>query len=697
MGADTKPENGRKRVIIESVQPEVDGGRFPAKRIVGDRLVVTADIFGDGHDHVEARLLYRTSDERKWKTVRMEPLGNDRWSAAFTVATMGRYVYTLAAGIDHFDTWQSGFEKKLAAGQDMSVELLNGAQLVEQAAKRSIGKDAARLKAWAKTLSGEAANSPEPAPKKSKRSKQDAVELEAGATAEGAAAPKPVLSAATAVALSAELAEVMARNPETKLETRYDRELEIVVDRERARYSTWYELFPRSAGPEPGVHGTFRDVEAQLDYVQSLGFDVLYMPPIHPIGRSFRKGKNNSVTAEPGDVGSPWAIGADEGGHTEILPELGTMEDFQSLRANAESRGIELALDIAFQCAPDHPWVKQHPDWFKKRADGTIQYAENPPKKYQDIYPLDFESKNWQAMWDALKGVFISWIEQGVRIFRVDNPHTKAFGFWEWCITAIKSKYPDVLFLAEAFTRPRVMEQLAKVGFSQSYSYFTWRTTKEELETYGRELTELREHGAAQWEYFRSNFWPNTPDILPLNVQTGGRPAFALRLVLAATMNGNYGIYGAAYELLEEAPVAPGREEYLSSEKYEIKHWQRDSPSSLAPLIATINRARRENTALQAMDSSLHFHSVNNPQLICYSKRSADGSNVVLTIVNLDPFHTQSGFVYLWMEQLVLTDASTYTVEDALTGAAYQWQGPSNYVELNPAVTPAHVFRVVAR
>jgi starch synthase (maltosyl-transferring) len=713
-----KPVAGRSRVIIENVKPAVDGGRFAAKRIVGDRVTVSADIFGDGHDHVSARLLFRELGQKNWQSVPMEPLGNDRWSAGFVTSKIGRYQYTLAAGVDHFDTWRSGFEKKLAAGQDMSVELLNGAALVKQAASWAKGKDADRLRTWARALRSTPASAaeesiPEPAsqpePATGSRAAGATVPAKAGKAAKTVKPSTPsdapplanlTLADLLGLALDPQLAEVMARYPDIDLETRYERELEIIVDREKARFSTWYELFPRSTGPSADVHGTFRDVENHLDYVQRLGFDVLYMPPIHPIGRSFRKGKNNSVTAGLDEVGSPWAIGAAEGGHTDILPELGTLADFQHLRAEAESRGIELALDIAFQCAPDHPWVKEHPGWFKKRADGTIQYAENPPKKYQDIYPIDFESKDWQAMWDGLRDVFLYWASQGVRIFRVDNPHTKAFGFWEWAITSIKQQYPDVLFLAEAFTRPRVMEQLAKLGFSQSYTYFTWRTTKAELETYGRELTQPSllpgNPGSDQWEFFRPNFWPNTPDILPLNIQSGGRAAFALRLVLAATMNGNYGVYGAAYELLEDAPFKPGGEEYLNSEKYEIKHWDRESPTSIAPLIETINRARKENPALQSMDRSLYFHAIDNEQLICYSKRSPDGSNVILTIVNLDPLKRQTGWVYLWMEQLGLTDESAYTVEDLLTGATYQWRGPGNYVALDPAVTPAHVFRVTA-
>ncbi|HEY0785011.1 MAG TPA: maltotransferase domain-containing protein, partial [Acidobacteriaceae bacterium] len=470
-----KPGTGRNRVIIENVRPQIDGGRFPAKRIIGDRVEVQADIFGDGHDHVAARLLYQKAGAPDWQVTPMVPLDNDRWSASFLVESLGRYRFTLVAGIDHFDTWRSGFEKKLAAGQDMSVELLNGAQLVDQAAKRARGAEATQLRKRAAAL----------------RQKPDIEVIEILPTTP---------SAAIEAALSPELAGAMARYPDTTLETRFARELEIHVDRERARFSSWYELFPRSTAPQPGAHGTFRDVEARLDYVQSLGFDVLYLPPIHPIGRSFRKGRNNTVTAEPEDVGSPWAIGATEGGHTDILPELGTLADFQHLRAAAESRGIELALDIAFQCAPDHPWVTKHPDWFKQRADGTIQYAENPPKKYQDIYPLDFESSDWQAMWDALRDVFLYWAGQGVRIFRVDNPHTKAFSFWEWVIASVQQQYPDALFLAEAFTRPRIMEQLAKLGFSQSYSYFCWRTTRPELETYGRELTQDPPDGTSQWE-----------------------------------------------------------------------------------------------------------------------------------------------------------------------------------------------------
>lgn len=649
-----KPKDGRRRVVIEHVSPELDAGRFPVKRTVGDAVEVEADVFADGHDHVACRVLYRHEDERNWSSVKMEARENDRWHASFVVTKIGRYVYTIAGRIDHFDTWRSDLMKRIEAGQDVALELQTGAVLVEQAAKRARGKEATQLRRWAEVL----------------KAKSDSQE-------------------AKTAALDPALAEMMERFPDTSLETRYERELRIVVDRERARFSSWYELFPRSCSAVAGVHGTFADVEARLEYLSRLGFDVLYLPPIHPIGRSFRKGKNNSVTAEVEDVGSPWAIGAEQGGHTAIHPQLGTLEDFQKLLQSVKKFGMEIALDIAFQCSPDHPWVKEHPEWFRKRADGSIQYAENPPKKYQDIYPLNFESEDWKGLWDELKKVFLFWIEQGVRIFRVDNPHTKAFAFWEWVIEEIKSVYPDVLFLSEAFTRPRVMERLAKLGFSQSYTYFTWRNTKEELTAYMEELTlsEMR-------EYFRPNFWPNTPDILPESLQSGGRPAFLARLVLAATLGTSYGIYGPAFELLENTPIRPGSEEYLNSEKYELRHWDLDASHSIAPVIEKVNRARRENRALQA-SHALTFHETDNPYLICYSKQSMDGKNTVLVAVNLDPYHVQSGWVTLNLERMGLFPDEPFQVLDELTGHRYLWQGARNYIELSPQTIPAHIFRVL--
>jgi starch synthase (maltosyl-transferring) len=650
-----KPADGRKRVVIESVQPEIDGGRFAIKRILGDSVEVEADIFADGHDHVAARLLFRFQEIPGWTAVPLRALGNDRWRAEFPVTRVGVYLYTVAGWIDHFDTWSSDLEKRIAAGQDIHVDLLNGAQLVEQAAERAPRDDASDLRRWATQLRAEDSEK------------------------------------AQAVALDPALAAMMALYLDPAMETRYEHELRVTVDREKARYSAWYEMFPRSTAAEAGKHGTFRDCEARLDYVARLGFDVLYLPPIHPIGQAFRKGKNNSVTAEPGEPGSPWAIGAAEGGHMGIHPQLGTLEDFRHLLQSAAAKNIELALDIAFQCSPDHPWVRDHPDWFQHRADGSIQYAENPPKKYQDIYPLDFESRDWRGLWDALRDVFLFWIGQGVRIFRVDNPHTKAFPFWEWCIGEIKAGFPDALFLAEAFTRPRVMQRLAKLGFTQSYTYFTWRNTKQELTEYLTELTKTK-----VCEYMRPNLWPNTPDILSEPLQIGGRPAFLARLVLAATLGPNYGIYGPAFELGENKPLRPGSEEYLHSEKYEIRHWDLDSPHSIAGTIANVNRARRENPALHA-NHDLFFHATDNPYLIAYSKSNRDASNFILTVVNLDFFHTQSGWITLDLDRLQLRPDETFQVLDALTGHRYLWQGARNFVELVPGRMPAHLFRVLRR
>jgi starch synthase (maltosyl-transferring) len=651
-----KPNEGRSRVVIENVEPQINCGRFAIKRIIGDLVAIEADVFGDGHDEVRARLLWQQDAETVWQTTEMRPLGNDRWQGEFPVTQVGRYRYTLVGEVDHFGTWRSDLKKRIAAQQDLELPLLTGAILLEQVQPRASKPDGAKLAAWAKALR---AGSKDPT----------TVDL----------------------ALQDELAEMVKRYPDTTLEIWYERELEVIVDRERARFSAWYELFPRSWSTTPGKHGTLRDVTSRMGYVAEMGFDVLYLPPISPIGKSFRKGKNNSVQAAPGEEGSPWAIGSAEGGHTAIHPALGTLADFKALVGRAAQLDMEIALDIAFQCSPDHPWVTEHPEFFKKRPDGSIQYAENPPKKYQDIYPLDFESSNWQGLWDALKGVFSFWMNQGVRIFRVDNPHTKAFPFWEWVIPELKAQDPNVLFLAEAFTRPRVMERLAKLGFSQSYTYFTWRDTKEELTQYLLELTTTPVR-----EYFRPNFWPNTPDILPGHLQTGGLPAFRSRLVLATTMTANFGIYGAAFELGENTPTKPGSEEYLNSEKYEIKSWDLTNPASLKPFITRLNRIRRQNPALQS-NQRLHFHPTDNPSLICYSKRTADGSNTVLVVVNLDPFVVQSGWVDLDLDILGLAPDDTFEVYDLLADHSYPWKGSRNYVALRPAEMPAHIFHVVPK
>jgi len=482
------------------------------------------------------------------------------------------------------------------------------------------------------------------------------------------------------------VAKMMEKYSDRQFAVTYPRELTVSVDRKTALYSTWYEMFPRSAASEPGRHGTFKDCEARLPYIAEMGFDVLYLPPIHPIGHTHRKGKNNAVKCNPDDPGTPWAIGAEEGGHKDIHPQLGTLEDFRHLINKAGEYSIEIALDIAFQCSPDHPYVKEHPEWFVLRPDGTIQYAENPPKKYQDIYPLNFESEHWRELWEEMKSIFLYWINQGVRIFRVDNPHTKPFRFWEWLITDIKKEYPDVIFLAEAFTRPKVMYQLAKLGFNQSYTYFAWRNTIPELTEYLQELTQTNVA-----DFFRPNFWPNTPDILTEYLQTGGRPAFMTRLILAATLSASYGIYGPAFELGVNLPREHGSEEYLNSEKYEIKHWDINAADSLKDFVARVNRIRRENPALQT-NQNLWFHATDNEEMICYSKHTEDLKNIILVVVNLNPHHAHTGWVHMPLEPWGLDAQQPYQVYDFLSGARYLWHGADNYVELNPSVCPAHIF-----
>jgi starch synthase (maltosyl-transferring) len=652
----TMPADGRDRVVIEGVTPEIDAGRFPIKRVTGEPVVVEADVVADGHDQLECRLCFRREADSEWQFVPMTSLGNDRWQGQFVVTEVGRYCYTIEGWINRFSTWRADLLKRVAAGQDVAVDLLIGADLIDAAASRAAASEAARLRAWAGQLR------------------------------------KPDASAAASAGLDEALAEIAVRYPDLGLATRYQQELAVVVDRKRARFSTWYEVFPRSCAPEAGRHGTFRDCEQWLPYIAGMGFDVLYLPPIHPIGQAFRKGKNNEQTATTADVGSPWGIGAADGGHTGVHGELGTLADFRRLVTRASDAGLEVALDIAFQCSPDHPWVRDHPEWFRRRPDGTIQYAENPPKKYQDIYPLDFETRDWAELWKALRDVFLFWIEQNVRIFRVDNPHTKPFAFWEWAIQDIKARYPDVLFLSEAFTRPKVMYRLAKLGFSQSYTYFTWRNTKEELTEYFTELatTEVR-------EFFRPNLWPNTPDILPEFLQVGGRPAFAIRLVLAATLGASYGVYGPAFELGENTPRSPGSEEYLNSEKYELKHWPLDHPASLRPLMTTLNHARRQHPALQR-DDTLRFHQTDNAQLLCYSKTDGKtGGDAVIAVVNLDPSHPQHGHVELDLADLGLAPERPFEVEDLLSGAKFLWQGSRSFVELAPDKLPAHLLRLHRR
>ncbi|HEX5483582.1 MAG TPA: alpha-1,4-glucan--maltose-1-phosphate maltosyltransferase [Terriglobia bacterium] len=657
------------RVIITHVHPEIEGGRFPAKRVEGDIVAVTADIFTDGHDLISAVLLSRRQGESAWTESPMRGLVNDAWTGSFAVREQGIYEYTLQGWVDHFKSWQRNLAKKAEARQDVLTDLKIGAQLLEDGSRRAASEGAAaaaqKLNEWASLLRGSQS-----------------------ATASSGGGPAIDAAAATELALSGEVTALMAQYPDKRLAAVYDPVLQVVVDRARAGFSAWYEMFPRSWSSEPGKHGAFRDCEAHLPYIAAMGFDVLYLPPIHPIGHTYRKGKNNSPVAGPDDVGSPWAIGSEEGGHKALHPQLGRFEDLERLIARARDHGLEIALDIAYQCSPDHPYAKTHPEWFLHRPDGSIQYAENPPKKYQDIYPLNFESEHWQSLWEELKSVVLFWIGKGVRIFRVDNPHTKPFAFWEWLIREIKAEYPEVIFLAEAFTRPKVMQQLAKLGFSQSYTYFAWRNTTQELTEYFTELTR-----SEMAEYFRPNLWPNTPDILTEYLQSGGRPAFMARLVLAATLGANYGIYGPAFELCENKPLAPGMEEYLNAEKYEIRSWDLSRSDSLKELIARVNRARKENPALQS-NSNLLFHKLDNDQLIAYSKMTADRSNVVLVVVNLDPRWAQSGWVNLPLEDLGLSPYIPFEIHDLLTGARYTWRGPRNYVRLDPNAIPAHLFRV---
>jgi starch synthase (maltosyl-transferring) len=644
--------DGRNRVIIEGVTPEIDGGRFAAKRVAGDVVTVEADIFADGHDLISAVVRYRRPGESEWREQRMKALVNDRWRAEFPLEALGVYHFTIDAWIDHFLSWHGDLEKRVDAGQDVAVELLVGRAMIEAAASRAKGRDRKRLRSYLEDLDAE------------------------GSAAERADA-----------LFDDDLVALMARNAERTFVTSLGRELPIEVDRLRAGFSSWYELFPRSTG-KPGEHGSFATAADELPRIAAMGFDVVYLPPINPIGTTHRKGVDNATAATAADVGSPWAIGSGAGGHRAIHPQLGTMDDFRSFRRRAEALGIEVALDIAFQASPDHPAVTEHPEWFQKRPDGTIRYAENPPKKYQDIYPFHFESDAWRTLWNELRDVFLHWAAEGVRIFRVDNPHTKPLPFWEWVIGEVKRAYPDTIFLAEAFTRPKIMYYLAKAGFSQSYTYFAWRNSKEELTDY---FTELTTGGVS--DFFRPNAWPNTPDILTEFLQYGGRPAFLMRLILAATLSANYGIYGPAFERFVAEPKEAGSEEYGNSEKYEIKQWE-ESDDATSELIGLVNRVRKENAALQ-QNATLIFHKTENDEVICYSK--SHGTNSILTVVNLDPQNTQSTWIDLDLEALGVDAERPFQVHDLLGGARHSWHGARSYVQINPHVIPAHIFRIRRR
>jgi starch synthase (maltosyl-transferring) len=639
-------------IVIENLQPVIDGGRYPIKRIVGEDLVVEADIFKDGHDVVAAILKWRVLDKRAWRETPMNFVDNDRWRGICTLYDEDIHEYTVEAWTVAFRSWQAEFAKKFEAGiSDLRSEALEGAALVEAAARRARDRaDRKRLLEFSQQIS-------------------------TGANSE-----------IRAIAQSGELAVLMATYPDRAAATQYHPPLRVVVDRPIALIAAWYEFFPRSAEGRGDRGSTFRDCLPRVDDARAMGFDVIYFPPIHPIGHTNRKGRNNSTTYEPGEPGVPWAIGSEAGGHKAVEPSLGTLEDFDWLEKEVRKRGMEIALDFAINCSPDHPYVKEHPDWFYKRPDGTIKYAENPPKKYEDIYPLNFRCENWRDLWAEMKSIVLFWAERGVRIFRVDNPHTKPVAFWEYLIKGVREKYPDTIFLSEAFTRPKMMKALAKAGFNQSYTYFTWRNTKRELIEYFTELTQTE-----MSEYFRPNLWPNTPDILPFVLQDGGRPAFMIRVALAATLSPLYGIY-SGYELCENEAL-PDREEYLDSEKYQYKERDWNAPGNIKDWIARLNKIRKENRALQ-LYTNLRFHDADNDAILFYSKTTAARDNIILVVVNLDPHRKQNSFVYVPIEDFGQMQSDAYRVQDLLSGATYTWRGPRNYVELDPDIQPAHIFLV---
>ncbi len=640
-----QPLHGQSRVVIENVQPQIDGGLYPAKTCIGESVNVTADIFGDGHDHIRAQLLYKKQGATSWNVIEMKSTWNDVWYASFPAREKGNYVFTVKAWMDHFDTWYDGFKKKANAKVDVHVEIMEGVIML----KRLAENDPSLKTAIAKL-----------------EDKQEFKAIE--------------------FVLSPEFEEIVHKHPLIDFETTYEKELIVVSEHKKANFSTWYELFPRSASLE-GKHGTFNDVIKLLPRVAAMGFDVLYLPPIHPIGKINRKGKNNNVRSTPGEPGSPWAIGSDEGGHKAIHPELGTLDEYKKLISEAKKLSIDIAMDVAFQCAPDHPYVKEHPDWFKQRPDGSIQYAENPPKKYQDIYPFNFESEDWENLWRELLSVFLYWIEQGVKIFRVDNPHTKPIAFWQWVIAEVNKKHEDIIFLSEAFTRPKIMASLGKVGFTQSYTYFTWRVSKHEIIEYMNELVNSQSRN-----YFRPNFWPNTPDILPFHLQHQGENIFIIRAALAATLSSNFGMYGPAYEFGDNVPMQ-GKEEYWDSEKYEIKKHDWRKTNRLTDIITILNRARKENAALQST-WNIQFCQVENPNLIAFIKATDDLSNIMLVIVNLDQNNRQWGYVQLPKDKLRLGDRVNVKLHDLMTDDHYTWAQEWNYTEIDPYKMPFHLFKL---
>jgi starch synthase (maltosyl-transferring) len=641
-----------RSVIIESVTPELDGGRYPVKREIGEKFDVEADLFKEGHDVIAGRVLHRSPGSTTWHTTPMAFVDNDRWRGSFVLDELGRHSYTIEAYPDLYRSWASDTKKKVDAGQDVASDLLEGSRLLRRLAEIGVDGEKTALLDAAKTVGNTKA-----------------------------------LDEAIQLALDPVLIDLASSHVDPEIVTRYDRELEVKVDRVRARYGSWYEIFPRSQGTDPTRSATFREAEARMPAIAAMGFDVLYMTPIHPIGTTNRKGPNNTLVAGPNDPGSPYAIGGAAGGHTAIEPVLGTLDDFDHFQQAARDHGMELAMDFAIQASPDHPWVKEHPEWFYHRPDGTIKYAENPPKKYEDIYPLNFQSEAWPSIWAEMRDVILFWCRRGVRIYRVDNPHTKPLDFWAWMIREVQSEFPDAVFLAEAFTRPKVMKALAKAGFTQSYTYFTWRNERREIEEY---LTEITHPPVA--EYFRGNLFINTPDILPEVLVKGGRPAFIMRLILAATTGSTYGIY-SGYELCENTPRYAGSEYYLDSEMYQHKVWDWDRPGNIVDDVTLINTIRRENPALQ-LYKNLKFYGSENERILFYGKATPDNSNVILVALNLDPFETHHGGVFLPPGEFGIRDDEVYEVDDLLTGATYSWYGRHNWVRLDPRTQPAHILRV---
>ncbi len=640
----------QQRVVIENVVPQIHGGAFFIKRVVGETVTVTADILPDGHDVMQAEVQFKHAKEKNVQVVRMQHLGNDVYQASFVLEKQGFYEYKVVGWVDYALNWQHGIISKIEDGQQVTSELLDGVQYLKQLHKHVTESEKKYLEKLSKFF-------------ETKTSYKSAIKE----------------------AVSDRLKQLFFKYPDRFLSNSSNL-LQVYVDRKKANFSTWYEFFPRSAASEKDKHGTFKDCETLLPRVAAMGFDTLYFPPIHPIGEVNRKGKNNSTEAQEGDSGVPWGIGSKHGGHTAIHPELGTAKEFKQLVSKAKDLGIEVAMDLAFQAAPDHPYIKEHPEWFRQRPDGTIQYAENPPKKYQDIVNFYFETSAYKELWKELLRVTMHWIKQGITVFRVDNPHTKPYYFWNWLILEVKKKHPDVLFLAEAFSRPKVMQQLAKQGFSQSYSYFTWRVSKQEIIAYMVELTQTEMR-----EYFRPNFWPNTPDINPYHLQGANEAMHLLRYALAATLSGNIGIYGPVFEYMVSDAI-PGKEEYLDSEKYEVRHWDWSIENKLTRVISKINDARKTHASLQ-QTNNIRFCHIENENLIAFYKWSDNQTDETLVIVNLDPHYMQQGQVQIPRDALGLHDHQSITVNDLITGNSYIWGDEWNFVELHPAL-PFHIFHI---